>query len=67
MTDKKIRNYDEGYAIVIYNSFKKYDRNTFVYRYLKDLDDAKYEANSLSKCDGITYAVYDCKNLKIVY
>lgn len=63
----RIKEIKTGYIIVEKKNYEKYKANSFVVRLIDDLEEAKYNANSLSRCDGISYAVYDCKQKKLVY
>lgn len=63
----RIREVSKGFAIVEYKAYHKYFKNTFVFRLIDDIDDAKYQCDSLCRCDGINYAIYDCQKQKLVY
>lgn len=63
----RLKELKSGFAIIEYNAYHKYFQNTFVFRLLNDLDEAKYNADSLYRCDHVNYAVYDCKNKKLIY
>jgi hypothetical protein len=69
MAGTRVKDIKEGYAIVEYKAFNKYGAYTFIFegRLTDDLDDAKYQVDSLVKCDHINYAVYDCKSKRLVY
>lgn len=57
----------KGYAIVLYRKYNRYIGNTQAIRLMDDLEEAKYNAQSMSRCDGEMYSVYDCEFQKLVY
>lgn len=63
----RIYNYHDGYAIVERSAYNKYKTGAYVYRVLNDKEEAYRNKVSMEDCDGIPYAVYDCKNKKLVY
>ena len=64
---EKLKDFRDGYAIVLYKNYNRYLRNTIVERIIADRDEARYNAESLSRCDGINYSVYDCKHQELIY
>ena len=67
MTDVRLKDLKSGYAIVLYRQYNRYFGNTFVYRIVDDVEEAKYNASSLSRCDNTNYSVYDCKAQRLIY
>lgn len=63
----KLKDVFEGYAIILAKNLRKFGTNCFVERFINDEDDAIYNAQSLTRCDGILYYAYDCKARKIIF
>lgn len=63
----RLRDVKSGFAICEYANWNKYSKNAFAIRFINDKEDAIYNANSMSRCDGITYCVYDSANGRIVH
>jgi hypothetical protein len=55
------------YAIVERKNYDRYGNNCFVFRLLDNLDEARYQCDSLCRCDGINYAIVSGKTKKLVY
>ena len=47
----------DGYAIVKSSYWNKYGVDTFVERICYDIEQARYERNSLERCDGISFTI----------
>lgn len=62
-----LQNLKSGYAIVAFSDWNRKFTKAKAFRYAYDLQDAIYNAQSLTRCDGCLYCVYDAKNQKILY
>lgn len=63
---RRIKDIKSGYCIIEYKQYEKYKGYTYVWRCYNDLDEANYNARSMTRADGVTYAVYSIKDKDVV-
>ena len=57
----------KGYVLVSYKDYAKRKNNSRILRFFSDEDEALYNASSMSRSDGVNYAIYSFANSKIIF